>query len=458
MSFYRKYRPQVIKELDSTAIREQLLTFLKKEKKDLPHAYFFSGSRGTGKTTAARILAKLFNCTKPLKDGEPCGKCGLCQEIAQGSSIDVLEIDAASNTGVDNIRDLRDKIILAPSIAKYKVYIIDEVHMLSGGAFNALLKTLEEPPPHAIFILATTDPHKVPDTIKSRCVNFVFSKPGQKELVASLGRAIKEEKISIDEEALELIARYADGSFRDAVKLLEQASFQKGKITEAVVRKTLSLTDKEHINIFFDSLSRFETRSALQVIKNVIKDGLDIRVFITQCLERLEEMLISFVEGDLPKMLENDSVKDLIRRFEQAYVEMKTSPIAELPLELAIVEFCESTHFPKKEEKALPEIIKEKEEKISDSPVVKCSLLTLEKLEEHWKDFIEEVKPFNHSVAAVLRSCHPKSVSKNIVTLQTQYAFHKEKLSDARVRETLAKILKKLFGEETKVEIILVKK
>ena len=177
MSFYNKYRPKTFDELDSAKVKALVGSFLTKKKEELPHAFLLTGPKGIGKTTTARLIAKFFNCLSPRKNGEPCGVCDLCVHIAQGNALDVYEMDAASNTGVDNIRDLKDKISLAPSQARWKVYIIDEVHMLSTGAFNALLKTLEEPPMHTVFILATTDLQKVPETIQSRCLMIQFQKP-----------------------------------------------------------------------------------------------------------------------------------------------------------------------------------------------------------------------------------------------------------------------------------------
>src|SRR3989344_3395814 len=189
MSFYRIYRPQVFEEIDNIRVREKMLSLLSKPVSELPHAFLFSGSKGTGKTTAARLIAKLFNCEKLSKTKGPCGECTSCVSIAEGHNIDVLEIDAASNRGIDDVRALRDAIALTPMSGKIKVYVIDEVHMLTTEAFNALLKTLEEPPAHAVFILATTDPQKVPATIQSRCVPISFAKATTEELEAALKRS-----------------------------------------------------------------------------------------------------------------------------------------------------------------------------------------------------------------------------------------------------------------------------
>jgi len=471
MSFYRIYRPQVFEELDNVRVRETLLSFLSKDKKDLPHAFLFSGPRGTGKTTAARLIAKLFQCEKPKKSGEPCGICDQCKAIAAGRAIDVIEIDAASNTGVDNIRDLREKIMLAPSVAKWKVYIIDEVHMLSTGAFNALLKTLEEPPAHAVFILATTDVQKVPLTIQSRCMHLTFTRPSVEEVVGALIRIVEKEHIPIDDDALRVIASSADGSFRDAVKFLEQVSFNKGKITSERVLDFLSLATVKTVADFLTLL--FEKRDAKEKMKRmfdylqeVVNQGADMKVFLTQVLEVLGKMLVRGVQGEEPDASNLSSTKRAIRQFTQAFSELRSSPIPQLPIELAIVEFCEEKGEMKEVASVSvqkPVSTRREQEKIGEAPVVEeaspsLGFLTLEKLTECWKDFIEELKPFNHSVAGVLRSSRPKVVSGGIVTIEAFYPFHQEKLSEPKTREVLATVLKKLFGEKVKVEIVLGKK
>jgi DNA polymerase-3 subunit gamma/tau len=440
MSFYRIYRPQVIEDIDNVAVRGQLLSLLTKDKKQLPHAFLFTGSRGAGKTTAARLIAKLFDCTKPTKSG-PCGKCLQCVSISEGRNLDVLEIDAASNRGIDEIRQLRDAINLSPSSAQFKVYIIDEVHMLTNEAFNALLKTLEEPPAHAVFVLATTDPQKVPATIKSRCVPISFHKASPEELQTALKRIVSAEKISFDADALSLLAGSVDGSFRDAVKLLEQVSFHKGKITADVVRSLTMLTDDSILGTFFEYLTKRNVKEALAVISGLVSDGKDVKLFLTDCLRRLEKELVAG----------SPNAKELIRRFTEAYGLMKISPIPELPLEVAIVEYCGETKI---QEEKIDKI--DKIEKREETPSL--GLLTLEKLTEHWPDFIAELKPFNHSVAGVMRSARPKSVDHGIVTIEAFYQFHKDKLSESKTIDTLTAVLKKLFGEKVKVQIVLGKK
>lgn len=444
MSFYRTYRPQYIEEIDNVAVRAELIRLLSKDKKELPHAYLLTGPKGTGKTTTARLIAKLFNCTNSSKDSGPCGKCDTCKSIANGSYLDVLEIDAASNRGIDEVRQLRERIGLSPSSGTYKVYIIDEVHMMTNEAFNALLKTLEEPPAHAIFVLATTDPHKVPITIQSRCMHISFRRATDQELVQVIERIAKKEKIDIEKEALSLIATHADGSFRDATKLLEQLSFVKGTITIEIAEKTLSISDVGIRSTFLAHLAAQNSKELLADIAYVVDEGRDIKNFMTDILQDLEKELVALA-------LENKETAKLtkvISVFTKAFEELRYSPIPQLPLELAVIELCTG----KKVE--LPVV----EGKVAEPVHVSLGLLTIEKLTEHWPDFITAIKPYNHSLSGVLRSTRPKSVDGGIVTIEAFYTFHQEKLSEVKSKEMLSTILKTLFGEKVSVEIVLGKK
>ena len=248
-ALYRKFRPDTF---DGVVGQDHIVRTLKNEivSDMVSHAYLFCGTRGTGKTSTAKIFAKAINCLSP-KDGEPCGKCAMCTAIQEGRSVNVIEIDAASNNGVDNIRDIREEVKYPPTEGKYKVYIIDEVHMLSPGAFNALLKTLEEPPAHVIFILATTDPQKVPVTILSRCQRFDFKRISSGEITKTLKKYIKIEGAQAEESALSAIGRLADGSMRDSLSILDQclAFYHNEVITEDKVLEVCGATDD---GVFFD--------------------------------------------------------------------------------------------------------------------------------------------------------------------------------------------------------------
>lgn len=471
MAFYRTYRPSTLSQIDNEAVRLQLTELLNKKKSALPHAFLFTGPKGAGKTTAARLLAKLFNCEKPDKTGAPCGTCDTCRQIAEARHLDVLELDAASNRGIDEIRELRSTIANAPSSASYKVYIIDEVHMLTTEAFNALLKTLEEPPPHAIFVLATTDPHKIPATITSRCIHISFARARSEDLMSALTRIVKEEKIPIDKEALSLIAQFADGAYRDAVKFLEQVSFHKGKITAAVVTATLSLSHTGQVDGFLKALANRDRLGSLAVVSDLVKQGQDIKSFLVASLTCLEALLIEQVTDHGKDEWNREDLRALIRSLSEAYNQLRTSPIPQLPLELAVVEFCEdkrgrdAEHLTEQTRKidrgadsSFREVPRPAPRSSADMPGPYSGLLTLEKLTEHWSDVIATVKPFNHSIAGVLRSSRPKDVKHGIVTIEAFYNFHQEKLSEVKTRELLSDVLKKLFGERVKAEVVLGKK
>jgi DNA polymerase-3 subunit gamma/tau len=476
MSFYRIYRPQTIDQIDNISVRRQLLSLLTKDKKDLPHAYFFSGPKGAGKTTAARIIAKLFNCEKPGASG-PCGKCASCSSIADGSNIDVLEIDAASNRGIDDVRELRDRIKLSPASSPFKIFIIDEVHMMTTEAFNALLKTLEEPPLHAVFILATTDPQKVPATVRSRCMEIAFGKANHEELLSALFRIVKKEKIKIDDDAVHAIADISDGAFRDAVKLLEQASFIEGKITAIKLMSVILKSDDMRREAFLTVvLADKDKKDALERIEEFVRQGTDMKAFLTDCLRDLQNDLIAKIkEEEIPrkKPWRREDVNQLIKRFMKAYEEVRFASISQLPIELAVLEFIEESlpadrqglahekeqdeHVKIDERPPAPKVTAGKHDEI-ENEVDSSDHLNIEKLISHWSDYIEALKSYNHSVAGVIRGARPKSVDHQVVVIEAFYKFHQERLSDPKVRDILANVLKKLFGVQVKVEIVLGRK
>lgn len=449
MSFYRTYRPQIIQDLDTDAVRLHVELLLTKPKNQLPHAYLFSGPKGTGKTSTARIIAKLFNCTKPDKSGGPCGKCDECRAIADGRYLDVIEMDAASNRGIDEIRSLRDSIALTPSSGGYKIFIIDEVHMLTSEAFNALLKTLEEPPVHAVFVLATTDPQKIPATIVSRCLHINFTRAKDEDLTRALTRIVKKEKIDIEAPALDTIVRNADGSFRDGVKMLEQVSFHKGVISQKVTEEMLALSQPSVRDAFLTHLASQALTEALGCIREMSDTGVDVKMFLVDCLRTLETQFLKEVQIKNPDIQKTTKLHALINRLTQAYTELRSSPIPELPLELAVVEFCGE------------EARDSKQKTVSERPIpasTSLGLITLEKLTQHWHDVIDELKQYNNSIAGVMRSARPKGVKDGIVIIEAFYKFHQEKLSEVKTREMIGVVLKKLFGEKVKVEVVLGKK
>lgn len=284
-------RPQ---DFDSLAGQEFVASTLKNaiQSGKIAHAYLFSGPRGCGKTSSARILAKALNCQQgPV--AQPCGQCAACQEITRGASMDVIEIDGASNTSVNDIRQIKDEVLFPPNSCRYKIYIIDEVHMLSTSAFNALLKTIEEPPPYVIFIFATTELHKVPATIKSRCQQFHFRLVAVEQLKELLAQAAAEIGLQAEDEALYWIAREATGSVRDAYTLFDQvASFSAGHITFEKIRETLGLVGLDTMNLLFETCVTANTASALEQLDNLLQSGVSIEQFITDCSNYIRSLLL----------------------------------------------------------------------------------------------------------------------------------------------------------------------
>lgn len=292
LSLYRKYRPEGFQDLIG---QDQVIRTLKNALKNdrVAHAYLFAGPRGTGKTSTAKVFARALNCSNPGPDFEPCGECNSCQRIANGNSLDVIEIDAASNRGIDEIRELREKVKFYPGEGKYKVYIIDEVHMLTKGAFNALLKTLEEPPASVVFILATTEPHKVLTTIMSRCQRFDFTLLSLNNLKARLAYISDAEGYQIEKPALDILARSARGGMRDAISLLDQAiSFSDGDLTEKKVSQMLGRVAKDQLQQLLYCLNEQNTQQAIQLLEQLLESGLGIERLSEELIEYCRELLL----------------------------------------------------------------------------------------------------------------------------------------------------------------------
>ena len=298
---YRKWRPQVFADV---AGQPQVTVTLKNELMAgrIAHAYLFTGSRGTGKTTCAKILAKAVNCLNPV-DGDPCGKCEICRGVEDGSILDIVEIDAASNNGVDNIRSLREEANFMPSAAKYRVYIIDEVHMLSVGAFNALLKTLEEPPAHVIFILATTEVHKLPATILSRCQRFDFRRIAPEDIAQRLRYVAGQEQAVLEEEAALLIARLADGALRDALSLLDQCLGRDRNVTVEVVNATAGIAGREHLLELAEMIRQQDSAGALECIDRLYRNSKDMARLCEELSSHFRNLMLIKTMKDAGKII-----------------------------------------------------------------------------------------------------------------------------------------------------------
>ena len=301
-ALYRKWRPQTF---DEVCGQEHITSILKYETEHhtFSHAYLFCGSRGTGKTTCAKILAKAVNCESPI-NGSPCNACPSCLAIDAGTATDVLEMDAASNNGVDNIRDIRDEVVYTPSALKYRVYIVDEVHMLSGSAFNALLKTLEEPPSHVVFILATTELHKLPSTIISRCQRFDFRRITTQVLTDRLSYISDSEGIEYEPEALRIIAKLAQGGMRDAISLLELCAGTRRKITPALVEETVGSGGRETMEQTVRAIAASNFDAIFSAVETVVRSSRDIAVFWQELISFYRDMLVIKTTGAADRYLD----------------------------------------------------------------------------------------------------------------------------------------------------------
>lgn len=358
MALYRKFRPREFQDVKG---QDHIVTALKNQVRTgrIGHAYLFTGTRGTGKTTVAKILARAVNCEHPLEDGSPCNECPTCQHILDGSSLNVIEIDAASNNGVDNIRDIIEEVAYPPTEGKYKVYIIDEVHMLSQGAFNALLKTLEEPPSYVIFILATTEIQKVPITIISRCQRYDFHRISIETIAGRMRELMDQEKVDIDDKALRYIAKCADGSMRDGLSILDEciAFYMDRHISYDDVLKILGAVDNEIFQTLLVQILKKETVNAILTIEGVVNEGRELTQFVNDFVWYLRNLLLAKSMDKAEDLLEMSSenfeaLKELAAKIDDhilmRYIrilsdlsnEMKFSSQKRILLEVAVIRMC----------------------------------------------------------------------------------------------------------------------
>jgi len=484
--FYRKWRPQVLAELVG---QEPVVETLRRavESRKIAHAYLFCGPRGTGKTSTGRILAKAVNCPNQT-GGEPCNGCSICRSITEGRAPDVIEIDAASNRGIDDIRSLREKVHYAPNLARYKVYIIDEVHMLTEAASNALLKTLEEPPPHVIFVLATTEPHKVLPTIVSRCQRFNFRRLAQGAIVDKLKLICQQEDINVGLDSLKLIAQAATGSLRDAENLLQQlVAYYGNQIDFDQIRMALGFSKDLRVGELAKCIANGDILRGLQIINSVDNDGMDLHQFNLGLVEYLRGLLLvkagaeEAVDVTAENLAEMKSVVagvDLERLLGAtklfAGIDFRTHNYSTLPLELALVD-CVLSSMPEEPTSiASPESVKptiasgvlakahEETEFVAaneaETSETKASQ-GIDYVRGRWKEFIQSLRGegSNGNLDAFLRSaCEPMALEDDTLTLGFYYSFHKEKIEDPKYRYLVERKLQEVFGQSYKLKCILV--
>jgi DNA polymerase-3 subunit gamma/tau len=447
--FYLKYRPQTFAQLDSKKIRETLGAAVLHN--NWAHAYLLTGTRGSGKTTTARLIAKTVNCVKREKGEEACNKCASCLTITSGSSLDVIEIDAASNTGVDDIRNLREKVKLAPAAGRYRVYIIDEVHMLSTSAFNALLKTLEEPPPHVIFVLATTDPQKLPETIVSRCLVYDFGLASDSEVRDKLDYIVRKEKLSVGAELLDLVVARAAGSHRDAQKMLEQSTAAGAKMDLARldVLNTQSLTTSAEK--ILRAIGAGNSTAALEEIAVFAARSGKFRELISEIISQLRDHLILLNDGrvfDDHLKISKERTIWLVNRFIAASGLMRDCPVPQLPLEMAVIESGGETA----NDKTMDNRYEIKDRKIEGRGEEAGNTGVND---DFWPEVLAAAKQCNHSLTAFLRASRPKRLADDLLTIEVFYEFHKEKLEEKKNREVLEKIVGDIIGREIRVNFEL---
>ena len=472
-ALYRNYRPLKFSDMVG---QEHITRTLKNQviADRVGHAYLFTGGRGTGKTTSAKILARVVNCLNP-KDGEPCNECEICKEILDGSLTDVVEMDAASNNSVDDIRSIRDEVNFLPTKAKYRVYIIDEVHMLSAGAFNALLKTLEEPPEHVKFILATTEPQKLPMTILSRCQRFDFKRIPESDIIKRLKIICKDAKINIDEDALKTIAVLSEGHMRDAISILERCSQESTEnITINQVKELVGLPSLEHIKNLAEGILSNDSIKSLDAIDNVLKDGKDLYNFLWEVIKYFKDILVYkatnkielYSEEEIKEIKklaeksEKQRLLDIIYNLSELENDIKWSSQKTIMFQTGVIKLCQEKETVVISTK--PEVVKEPvKPEIKETPkeIVKEPTKTVNTVEQKsgvagdvWKKVIGSLKT-NGKIRLYTCLISSRINEINDLVWEVEFPngltdFNKRILEDINNKNDLMKEIFKLTGKE----------
>ena len=469
---YRTYRPQRFDDLiGQDHIRLVLENALKNNQ--VGHAYLFAGPRGTGKTSTARLLAKSLSCLDK-KDANPCNKCAICKEIEGGGYVDIFEIDAASNRGVDEIRTLRDAVTTGPARGKYKIYIIDEVHMLTKEAFNALLKTLEEPPSHVVFVLATTELHKVPETIISRCQRLIFNRADSDSLIQLLKDVAKKEKLKVDDGALRMVAQRSEGSYRDALSLLNSLSNTDADLTEDVVRSVLLLPSSELVKDVVKLIYEGNRKDLVKNLQSFIETGGNTIILAKEISQLAKNELFKeqseYSHAFLLMILEQSLA---IQGIARSATDPETLSLAKL-ISMCAADMNENIKEPIKVEKVvvkeLPkeeikepiktvkvEKTEEKQEIKSDTPVDAITPASSEANQDgaFWPLFMSYIKEKNHALYAVIRLAKLQEYSEQKVIIAVKFRFYAERLYEPSNRKIIDSCLKDITGKDTAFECMV---
>lgn len=478
-ALYLKWRPQTFEEvIGQQHITRTLRNALRQER--VRHAYLFSGPRGTGKTSTARLLAKAVNCADPDPNRRPCNECHFCQAVNEGRLMDLIEIDAASHTGVDDVRDLRDKIAFAPSEGRYKVYIIDEVHRFSGAAFDALLKTLEEPPPHAIFVLATTEIAKVPATIKSRCQQFEFRRVSLDEVTSLLQTICEEEGVSVDRAALELIAREGTGSVRDSISLLDQLlADPDAHVSLEEAEAILGTASGYNVVELADALIANDAARGLDLINAAVDGGADPRQFGRQAVDHLRQMMLVKMGGsDLldisaerreviraqAQAIGRKALLNAIRAFNGAVQEWQGGWQPQLPLELAFLESIRPVTEEEPQEAPRPAYARTQDDlpkPIPPAPPTPApastdtSSVRLADVKAQWVQIQKLARRHHPSLPALLEYATPRDVKAGRLVLGVHRDVFKQKLDADDKRLALEAAIVEALGVALEVTVVV---